>query len=265
MVLYRFLFGTVAFLPLLRNPGFTARQWRQLLLASFLGVPLQFLVQFYGLSLTTVSHAALMVGTMPVTLALGATLFAHERLNRLGWVALSISTLGVALIVLSSTHHAAGDTANHPTLVGDLLVIASMIIALAFLLLNKQLVRTHSALRVTAWGMLMGTLMLAAWVLLRDGLLPVRTISPRVWWALAASGFLCTSATNLLWNWAMRQVPASRAAVFLNIEPALGSALGVWLLGDKLGPMTWVGGTLILAAALTLSTTGQSAAATIPE
>jgi EamA-like transporter family protein len=71
-----------------------------LLLASFLGVPVQFLVQFYGLSLTTVSHAALMVGTMPVLLALAASLFTQERLDAVGWVALVGSTIGVALIVL---------------------------------------------------------------------------------------------------------------------------------------------------------------------
>ncbi len=41
---------------------FSRREWGVLLLASFLGVPLQFLMQFYGLSLTTVSHASLMVG-----------------------------------------------------------------------------------------------------------------------------------------------------------------------------------------------------------
>ena len=268
MVLYRFLFGTAAFVPLLRRPLFSAREWRMLLLASFLGVPVQFLTQFYGLSLTTVSHAALMVGTMPVILAMGATLFAHERLSRLGWAALGGSTAGVALIVLSSGHHPAHGAATlggTPTLAGDLLVILSMLIALGYLLLNKSLVRTHSALTVSAWGMVAGTAMLAAWVLVRSGPPPVHGLSAGVWGSLAASGVLCTSVTSLLWNWGMRHVPASRAAVFLNIEPALGSALGVWLLGDTLGPLTWVGGALILAAAVTLTSAGQADAEVVPE
>src|SRR5271170_5988773 len=83
MVLYRFLFAIAALLPLLitHRPGLSRKEWGVLLIASFLGVPLQFLLQFYGLSLTTVSHASLMVGTMPVILAVGATLFTHERLE----------------------------------------------------------------------------------------------------------------------------------------------------------------------------------------
>ncbi len=59
MVLYRFLFAMVGLVPLLvmHRPGLNRREWGVLLAASFLGVPLQFLLQFYGLSITTVSHA----------------------------------------------------------------------------------------------------------------------------------------------------------------------------------------------------------------
>ncbi|HKO13864.1 MAG TPA: DMT family transporter, partial [Acidobacteriaceae bacterium] len=80
-VLYRFLFACAGLIPIIEVPRFSARQWRVLLIGAFLGIPVQFLVQFYGLSLTTVSHAALMVGTMPVILAVGATMFAGEHLD----------------------------------------------------------------------------------------------------------------------------------------------------------------------------------------
>src|SRR6185437_8325683 len=78
MVLYRFLFACLGLLPLLRPVRFSRKDWFLVLLTAFLGIPLQFMVQFYGLSLTTVSHASLMVGTMPVILAVGATIFTHE-------------------------------------------------------------------------------------------------------------------------------------------------------------------------------------------
>src|SRR5438445_9695547 len=42
-------------------------------------LPIQFLVQFAGLARTTVSHASLMVGMLPVLLAAGSALFAHEQ------------------------------------------------------------------------------------------------------------------------------------------------------------------------------------------
>lgn len=255
MVLYRFLFACLGLLPLVRPLRFSRKDWFLLLLAAFLGIPLQFMVQFYGLSFTTVSHAALMVGTMPVILAFGATIFTHERLDPKGWLALAGSTAGITLITLSSTHR--HPTAHGPSVYGDLLIIVSLLIALGWVLISRDLMHRNSPIDVTTGTILSGTAMLAIWVFASDGPPPIHGISTQVWIACAAGGLLCTSAATFLWNWGIHHVPASRAGVFLNIEPALGSILGVELLGDKLGPAAWLGGALILAAAIVLTTTGH--------
>jgi len=256
MVLYRFLFAIVVLLPLLvkYRPGLGQREWGLLVLASFLGVPVQFLIQFYALSITTVSHAALMVGTMPVILAVGATVFAHERMDRVGWMALAGSTCGAGLIALGGGGHAKGGA----TLAGDLLVVVSLLIALNWILINKKLMARHSHLVVTAYGLGIGTAMLMVWVPLRYGMPPVVGVSTKAWLALAGSGVLCTAATTLLWNWGMTQVPASQAGVLLNMEPLMGSLLGVLVLRERLGPSAWVGGGLILASAVTLTTRSKT-------
>jgi drug/metabolite transporter (DMT)-like permease len=257
MVLYRFLFASVALAPLLllHRPRFTRADWGLLLLASFLGIPVQFLIQFSGLALTTVSHASLMVGTLPVLLAVAATLFAHERMDRIGWFALTLSTLGATLIALGA-RHATGATG--PTLTGDMLVVLSLVIALAWILINKRLMLRHSAITVTAYGVAAGTamLLLVVPILYRQpfGPPPIAAISLKAWLALAASGLLCTASTTLLWNWGLTQVPASQAGVLLNMEPLIGSLLGVFLLHESLGPSARTGGTLILAAALIITT-----------
>jgi drug/metabolite transporter (DMT)-like permease len=266
MVLYRFLFATLALTPLLllHRPRFTRADWGLLLLASFLGIPIQFLLQFSGLALTTVSHASLMVGTMPVILAVGAALFAHERMDRIGWLALAASTLGATLIAGSASHSTpAAATAAHlgnpaPTLAGDLLVVLSLLIALAWILINKRLMQRHSPITVTAYGITCGTAMLliAVPLIYRQPFGPphLSAVATRVWLALAASGLLCTASTTLLWNWGLTQVPASQAGVLLNMEPLIGSLLGVLLLHESLGPSARTGGALILAAALIITT-----------
>jgi drug/metabolite transporter (DMT)-like permease len=256
MVLYRFLFAMPVLLPFLitHRPGLNRREWGWLALASFLGVPLQFLIQFYALSITTVSHAALMVGTMPVILAVGAAVWAHERMDRVGWMALAGSTCGAALIALGGGEQAKGGA----TLAGDLLVVVSLLIALFWILINKKLVESHSPVVVTTYGLGIGTLMLLVWVPVRYGMPPVAGVSLKAWLALAGSGVLCTAATTLLWNWGMTQVPASQAGVLLNMEPLIGSLLGVFVLGERLGPGAWVGGGLILASAVTLTTRSKT-------
>lgn len=267
MVLYRFLFACVGLLPvaLMHRVRLTKGELRLLVLSAGLGVPLQFLMQFHGLAYTTVSHASLMVGTLPVLLAAAAALFMGERLDWVGWVALCGSSVGAALIVLGGAHGRAG--AGEPSLHGDLMVVASLCISIAWVLLSKKLMETHSPPVVTAYTLVAGTVMLAAWILTprlvigwipnHSEPMPFAHISAKAWGALAASGLACTATTTLLWNWGIHQVPASRAGVFLNIEPALGSFLGVELLGEHLGPHAWLGGGLILAAAIALTTRGH--------
>ncbi|PYO48513.1 MAG: EamA family transporter, partial [Gemmatimonadetes bacterium] len=102
MVLYRFLFASLGFAPgvwrSLRNPSTRIRRQdlALILTASLVGVPIQFLVQFAGLARTTVSHASLMVGMLPVLLAAGSALFAHEHVRLRRWIALFASTVGAA-------------------------------------------------------------------------------------------------------------------------------------------------------------------------
>jgi drug/metabolite transporter (DMT)-like permease len=267
MVLYRFLFASLGILPVaLRNrEHLTAAEIRLLLLIAAFGVPIQFLLQFHGLVLTTVSHAALMVGAMPVLLAAAAAIFAGESLGWIEWFALCTSTVGAALVVLGGSRVTTGR--ETPTLTGDFLVILSLFTALAWVLLSKKLMESHRPRVVTAYTILSGTAMLIVVVLgpwavspithIRVPGLPFAQVSATAWIALAISGVLCTATTTLLWNWGIHHVPASRAGVFLNIEPALGSILGVELLGEKLGPYAWLGGAMILAAAIALTTRGN--------
>ncbi len=267
MVLYRFLFASLGILPVvLRNrERLTPAEMRLLLLIAAFGVPIQFLLQFHGLVLTTVSHASLMVGAMPVLLAAAAAIFAGESLGWFEWLALCASTVGAALVVLGGSRVTTGR--ETPTLTGDFLVILSLFTALAWILWSKKLMESHSPRVVTAYTILSGTVMLSVvvlgpWVIspithIRVAGLPFAHLSTTAWIALAISGVLCTATTTLLWNWGIHHVPASRAGVFLNIEPALGSILGVELLGEKLGPYAWLGGALILAAAIALTTRGN--------
>jgi drug/metabolite transporter (DMT)-like permease len=266
MVLYRFLFAALGMLPVMlwHRSGrlrLSGPELRVLLLCSVLGVPLQFLLQFHGLARTTVSHASLMVGAMPVLLAAAAAIFARERLNWLGWTALFGSTVGAALVTLGGSRTASGK--EIPSMTGDMMVIFSLVIALAWILLSKKLMETHSPPVVTAYTILAGSGMLVVWVVgqwlaspFTHGSItppPFANVSSTAWAALAASGLLCTATTTLLWNWGIHHVPASRAGVFLNIEPVVGSVLGVQLLGEHLGPFAWFGGALILGAAITLT------------
>ena len=251
MVLFRLLFACAGLLPFLfvDPPRFVGMEWGLVVAAAVLGVPVQFLVQFMGLSLTTVSHASLMVGTLPIFLAIAAVLFSGEGLHFGGWLALIASTVGAGLIALSSKG-ASGST--RASVWGDLLVVLSMFAAIAWILISKRLMRQHSPIVVTTSVYWIGTLILAAVVMTTSGV-PALHYSSRAWLAVAEQGLLVTASTTLLWNWGLKRVPASQAGIFVNLEPLVGTILGVFVLHEVLGTMAVAGGALIIGGAVYLS------------
>lgn len=251
MILFRLLFACAGLLPFIffDRPRFVGNEWGWIFSASVLGVPVQYLVQFKGLSLTSVSHASLMVGTLPILLAAAAALFSGERLHFSGWLALLGSTLGAALIALSSRGASGAAQAG---IVGDLLVVLSMFAAIAWILISKRLMRSHSAAMVTALVYWIGTVVLAAIVMISTGV-PSLHYSARTWIAEAEQGLLATASTTVLWNWGLKRVPASEAGIFVNLEPLVGAILGVSIMHEVLGRMALAGGALIIGGAIYFS------------
>jgi len=245
-VSYRFVVGSLALTPILwkRSLRFRDRRaWLLLLVASIVGVPIQFLLQFNGLELTTVSHASLIVGTLPVLLALSSAVLFKDKLKSYEYGLMLLSATGAVLIAFSKK----SSYGPQPTLQGDILVFASMFAALVMILITKRLIAAYGSLQVTAAMITMGTIILLIWI---EATHPLRFhFSPRIWLAVIAQGVLATTAAYLFWTWGLARVPAARAGVFLNLEPLVGTLLGMVILQERLGALGSVGGVLILVSA----------------
>jgi drug/metabolite transporter (DMT)-like permease len=188
-----------------------------------------------------------MVGALPIMLAAAAVLFMHESLDRIGWLTLVASTVGAALIVGGG-----GAKDGQVSVVGDLLVLLSLVASVVWVFLTKRLMQGdggYTAVETTVHVMFAGTALLAIWVFAIDGPPPV-ALPARAWAAVIASGVFVTAATTVLWNWGLTVIPATRAGIFLNLEPLVGVALGVALLRERLGALTILGGALILGTAI---------------
>lgn len=253
VVFWRFAIGALALLPFMRISGFSRAELLLLFLVGALTVPGTFLLQFAGLARTTATNAALIVGAVPVLTAIAGWLFLGERLSRAGWLAVALSFAGVVLVI-------GPGGSGGPHWQGDAMVLASLLLVVAsWAVLSSTLLKRHAALPVTAAMLVLGTVVLIPVVLAVAGTPPVR-LSFGVWAALLALAIPCTAATNLLWNWGLARLPASRAGVFINIEPLVGAILGVALLGEPLGAGLLAGGALILAGANLMIARGHPSA-----
>ncbi|MHB0878217.1 MAG: DMT family transporter, partial [Anaerolineae bacterium] len=227
VVALRFVLAAAILLPipLVRRVWPRRRDLPLFLAAGVLTVPVTYLLQFVGLQFTTAANAALIMGATAPMLAIAAVAFYREHLSAPGWVAVATSSLGVVLIVgQPQAGHGWG---------GDVLVFLSAVTTVGSVLASKELVARYPAVIATAYIIGFGTLFLVPAALLWEGM-PSLDLSPRVWGAVLILGVGCSALSNLLYNWGLGHFDASRAGVFLNLEPLVGAILGVAMLHEAL-------------------------------
>jgi len=145
------------------------------------------------------------------------------------------------------------DGTNGATLLGDGLVVASLLAGVVWVLLSQRLMRSQSPVAATALVYIIGTVGLVIWVGSTAGFPAWSGLSTRTWLSVVTMGIVGTAATTLLWNWGLSRVPASQAGVFVNLEPVVGAILGVLVFHDRFGAVSIVGAILILAASVAIS------------
>ncbi len=199
-----------------------------------------FVMQFEGLALTTASSAALLVAVAPPLLAVGAAVVDGERAGRTAWIAIALSALGIVLLV--------GAPGPGRSLLGDALCAGSMVGAVGWTLISRRVGHRIGALPAMAFQFALGGLLLLPFAFWREG--PPPLLTGAALWSILFLGVACTAVTFVLFTWGVMRVEAARAGVISNVEPVVGSVLGVVFLGERLGPWSLVGGVLLVAAAL---------------
>jgi drug/metabolite transporter (DMT)-like permease len=255
LALARFLVASLVLLPIgLRETGPLPGR-APLMMLGLLGVTGFYAFFNFGLALTSASEAALIQGAGPALTAMVATLVLGERLRLSGWAGLGLSGLGVGLIVLSGS-----DKTDAPApLLGDLLLVGSLLCWAIYTIQFKRLAH-YPRMRLTAVSTALGTVLLvplaAAEMLLGQGIGPS---SEATWLAVVYLGLGPSAASYLLWNHALREVPATQAGSFLNLIPVCGVVLAALLLGEQpTGPDLLGGGLVVFGVWLTTRNGSES-------
>lgn len=243
VVLWRFVFACLGLLPVLLARRSTISR-ADLPLAASIGVltiPVAYNLQFVGMTLTTATSAALIIGLTPVVFVIVAMLVTRERLSAMTALAVFCAVGGTGLTIGQSW------TADRG--VGGGLVALSLIALAVSALLTQQLMQRYDPVVVTGYSFLLGTLALIPVVIFWAGPPPVQ-LAGDVWASLLFQGLVCTALANLFWNFGLSRVQAAHAGVYANIEPITGAALGAIVFREAFGPLTFVGGVLIIAGAV---------------
>jgi O-acetylserine/cysteine efflux transporter len=202
-------------------------------------------VQNAGITRTSVTHAALLIGTVPVLVAVIAAVWHHTVARPLAWLGFAISLGGVGLVT-------AGGGGGGASVRGDALVLASLVLSATFTVAQARLLPGRDPVAVTAVQFLGAALGALVFAVVAEGApaVPGRltgTTGPGPVLAVAALALAGTLGPFTLFAYGQSRVPAEVAGAFLNIEPLVGAIAGVVFFGDPAGPRQLAGGLAVVA------------------
>ena len=208
-----------------------------------IGFALAFAFGHWGLARSTATNAALLITVEPLALVLLGPLLLGERLRGMEAFGAALALTGATLVVVNGipglTHEVL------PRWRGDLLLVLSGLAYAAYSLIGRPILKHRPALAVTTLSIVWGVPGLVPLVALEwlDGQRPVFSGAAIV--GILHLSVVITALGYLVWNWALERVTAPRAAIFVNLQPAVGALLGVLFLGDVVNEFTVAGGTLV--------------------
>jgi drug/metabolite transporter (DMT)-like permease len=180
------------------------------------------MLQNAGIERTSVSHAAVLVGAVPLLVALIAAGLGQSSTKPLTWAGYGLALAGIALV--------AGHAGSGATGPGDVLVLGSAALSAAFIAVQPRMLAGRDATAVTAVQFAAGALV-ALPIALTEGApqMPAHAGPVLAVAALSVAGSLAFP----LFAFGQARVPAELAGAFVNLEPVVGVAVGWIAFGDS--------------------------------
>ena len=235
----RFGLAAVVLLAVGRR-GLRAAFTPRILASGAIGYGGSVIVQNAGITRTSVTHAALLIGASPVLVAIIAAVWFRTVARPVAWAGFALSLAGVALVT-------SGGGGGGASLRGDALVLASLLISTTFTVGQARLLPGRDPVAVTAVQFVGAALGALAFTLVAEGRLPGTPSGPGPVLAVVALTACGTVLPFTLFAFGQTRVSSEVAGAFLNLEPLVGAVAGAAFFGDPAGAGLLLGGAAILA------------------
>ena len=195
----RFGLAAAVLLPVARRPGREVLEVR-VLASGAVGYGGTVIVQNAGITRTSVTHAALLIGAVPVLVAVIAAVWQRAVARPTAWLGFAVSLGGVGLVT-------AGGGGGGASVRGDGLVLVSLVMWATFTVAQGRLLPGRDPVAVTAVQFLGAALGALAFTLVAEGA-PAVPAGPGPVLAVAALALAGTLAPFTLFAFGQSRVPA---------------------------------------------------------
>lgn len=196
---------------------------------SLLGVAINQLTFFKGLSMTTPITASVLMTSSPIIVLIAAYFVLHERISMQKLLGVALGATGAILLIGIS-----GFSFTSDTFLGNVLIVVNAVSFSLYMVLVKPLLMRYKAMTIIKW-----IFFFASFVVVPFGYEELRMVDwlnlpYQVWLAL---GFIIVCATWLVYllnNWSLKFVSPSLVTSYIYVQPVFSTIIAVFFRGDKL-------------------------------
>jgi len=259
----RFGIGGLAMVHWLKKPPtelpLSWQMKKLVFLESFLGNFLFTICMITGVSMTSAVSAGVIMATIPAVIALMSWIFLKERIGLRIWGAVACGALGIGLLSLAKSPHAATGAVQENAWIGNLLVFAAVVCEASYAVIGKKLTTVMSPKRISSVINLWGFILMTPLGLYAMQGFDFTAVTPGMWMLLVFYGLAASVWTVWLWMTGLKSVPAAQAGVFTVMLPVSAAVVGVVVLGESLTGIQLIAFAVSLAGILLATVPGRSA------
>jgi drug/metabolite transporter (DMT)-like permease len=246
--------STVLFAPLLRvsrskKPAarWTPVVWRDLLLASTLGIIPAQLGLTWGVEHSLASNASVLTLTIPVLTAIMAVLLLGERMTLLRWLSFVLAIAGV--LIVSDIDWKSVSIFRGTYLLGNLLILASCLGSAFYNTYTKKLLETFNPVELLVYSFLVADIEMAVMMLVfeRSPISAFMSLGAGVWASLLTIAIFSLSVSMLLYFWVIEKIDVMQASLSIYLLPVFGVLLSTVVVREKITAQLVFGGLLVFA------------------
>lgn len=226
------------------------RDYRRMLLCAVLGMGLNMLVFFKGLSLSTPINSAVLVTTTPIIVLILSASILKEKISGRKILGIGVGLLGaLGLILLGSELRQ--DAPNIP--LGNFLILLNSIFYGSYLVVVKTLISKYHPFTFMKWLFSLGVLICLPFGYQEFMQISWDTLPFEAYWGIGFVVLGTTFCTYLFNIFALRQLKASTLSAFVYIQPLIGIGYAIFTGQDSLTLIKVIAASLVIVGVYLVS------------
>ncbi len=244
----RFFFAGLIFLPfalrIWKKP--TWKEWKWILLTSFLGISLNIAFFFLGLQRTASINAPIIASAGPIIIYFFSIVFLRERSNRKMLYGLIVSLIGVLIIILYPLF-LDGGSLKFGEITGNIFLFIAMLGSVFNTIFGEKAMKTMNTIQVTCLTFIIGSSAFIPFMVREFRTWSLSQLNIHGWTGIIFGVFFSSALAYYLYYYAMKKIEAQEVGLIMYIDPVAAILIAMPLIGEYPNLYFFLGSILVFS------------------